>query len=92
MSLRRRCTIFSVKTAFESSLHFLGLVVANVQHRFTEHGQDVVRFIDEGANFYNCGRASIARAIERTVCDGMAKTKGWTEEEVNRWNKVMKRR
>ncbi|KAJ9292766.1 hypothetical protein DTO271G3_8465 [Paecilomyces variotii] len=38
-----------------------------VQDRIVESGQDVVRLLDEGANFYICGKAAMAREVEKAA-------------------------
>lgn len=48
-----------------------------MQSRF---GDDVARLIDDRANFYVCGRAGMAREVEKAVGATMKKTKGWSEE------------
>lgn len=63
-----------------------------VQDRVAECGKDVIRLIDGGANVYVCGRAGMARDVEKTVSDEMRREKAWTEEEVNTWSKTIKRR
>ncbi|KAJ5659443.1 hypothetical protein N7507_005894 [Penicillium longicatenatum] len=63
-----------------------------VQDRVSEFGEEVVKLIDEGASFYVCGRAGMAREVEKAVGVTMQKTKRWSEEEVNNWSKAVKRK
>ncbi|RAK73716.1 NADPH cytochrome P450 oxidoreductase family protein [Aspergillus fijiensis CBS 313.89] len=63
-----------------------------VQDRVGEHGEDVIRLIEEGANVYICGRAGMAREVEKTVGQAMRKTKGWSDGEWNDWSKAFKRK
>ncbi|KAJ5949043.1 hypothetical protein N7454_000627 [Penicillium verhagenii] len=63
-----------------------------VQDRVSEFGQDVVTLIDEGASFYICGRAAMAREVEKAVGVTMRQAKGWSEEEVNDWSKAVKKK
>ncbi|KAJ6084094.1 hypothetical protein N7486_010894 [Penicillium sp. IBT 16267x] len=63
-----------------------------VQDRVSEFGEDVVKLIDEGASFYICGRAGMAREVEKAVGVTMQKTKGWSEDEVNNWSKAVKKK
>ncbi|KAJ5324424.1 hypothetical protein N7476_003024 [Penicillium atrosanguineum] len=63
-----------------------------VQDRVSELGEDVVKLIDEGASFYVCGRAGMAREVEKVVGVMMQKAKGWTEDEVNSWSKAVKKK
>ncbi|KAJ5089601.1 hypothetical protein N7532_008285 [Penicillium argentinense] len=63
-----------------------------VQDRVSEFGDDVVKLIDEGGSFYVCGRAGMAREVEKAVGATMAKVKGWSEDEVNNWSKAVKKK
>jgi NADPH-ferrihemoprotein reductase len=63
-----------------------------VQDRVSEFGEEVVKLIDEGASFYVCGRAGMAREVEKAVGVTMQKTKRWSEEEVNNWSKAVKKK
>ncbi|KAJ5086542.1 hypothetical protein NUU61_007849 [Penicillium alfredii] len=63
-----------------------------VQDRVVEMGQEVTRLIDEGANFYVCGRASMAREVEKAIGETMRKAKGWTDDEVSGWSKAVKKK
>ncbi|KAH8425615.1 NADPH cytochrome P450 oxidoreductase family protein [Aspergillus melleus] len=64
-----------------------------VQDRVRENGNEVVRLMDEGANFYICGRAGMAREVDEVVGGVMRTAKGWEDEElVNEWRRGIKRR
>jgi NADPH-ferrihemoprotein reductase len=63
-----------------------------VQDRIAELGDDVTRLIDEGGNFYVCGRAGMAREVEKVVGKTMKGVKGWSEDEVNAWSKTIKKK
>ncbi|KAF7624599.1 hypothetical protein AFLA_008302 [Aspergillus flavus NRRL3357] len=60
-----------------------------VQDKISEVGDDVYRLIDEGANFYICGKAEMAREVEKAVA-GVMSQKG--QDEANEWRTRMKRR
>jgi NADPH-ferrihemoprotein reductase len=63
-----------------------------VQDRIAEHAPDVIRLIDEGANVYICGRAGMAREVEKSVGEAMRAARGWSEGELNEWSKAIKRK
>lgn len=63
-----------------------------VQDRIAEFEHDVIRLIDEGANVYICGRAGMAREVEKAVGESMKRVKGLTENEVSEWSKAVKRK
>ncbi|KAJ5596599.1 hypothetical protein N7450_003057 [Penicillium hetheringtonii] len=63
-----------------------------VQDRVSEFGEDVVKLIDEGGSFYVCGRAGMAREVEKAVGSTMMAVKGWSEDEVNNWSKAVKKK
>ncbi|GIC84968.1 NADPH--cytochrome P450 reductase [Aspergillus udagawae] len=63
-----------------------------VQDRIAEHAAEVIRLIDEGANVYICGRAGMAREVEKTVGEAMRAARGWSETELNEWSKAIKRK
>ncbi|RAK95134.1 NADPH--cytochrome P450 reductase [Aspergillus ibericus CBS 121593] len=63
-----------------------------VQDRIAECGNDVIRLLDEGANLYICGRAGMARDVEKTVGQAMQQTKGWSASQWNDWSKAFKKR
>ncbi|OQD87470.1 hypothetical protein PENANT_c005G03213 [Penicillium antarcticum] len=63
-----------------------------VQDRVAELGKDVVKLLDEGGNFYVCGRACMAREVEKAVGGTMRAVKGWNDNEVNSWSKAIKKK
>jgi NADPH-ferrihemoprotein reductase len=63
-----------------------------VQDRVAEFGEDVVKLLDEGGNFYVCGRAGMAREVEKAVGFTMKGVKGWNDDEVNNWSKAIKKK
>jgi NADPH-ferrihemoprotein reductase len=63
-----------------------------VQDRIAEHAPEVIRLIDEGANVYICGRAGMAREVEKSVGEAMRAARGWSEAELNEWSKAIKRK
>lgn len=64
-----------------------------VQDRIVEYAEDVIRLVeDEGANVYVCGRAGMAREVERAVGEMLKKVKGWSDAEVDEWTRAAKRR
>ncbi|KAJ5762286.1 uncharacterized protein N7511_005668 [Penicillium nucicola] len=63
-----------------------------VQDRVAELGMDVVKLLDEGGNFYVCGRAGMAREVEKAVGVTMRAVKGWSDDEVNNWSKTIKKK
>ena len=63
-----------------------------VQDRVAEFEDDIIRLIDEGGNFYVCGRAGMAREVEKVVGQTMKGAKGWSDDEVNGWSKTIKKK
>ncbi|KAF4151390.1 hypothetical protein CNMCM6936_004640 [Aspergillus lentulus] len=63
-----------------------------VQDRIAEHAAEVIRLIDEGANVYICGRAGMAREVEKSVGEAMRAARQWSEAELNEWSKAIKRK
>lgn len=63
-----------------------------VQDMVRQEAKHVVRLLEEGANLYICGRARMAREVGKAVCEAMAISKGWVEEEIREWNEGLKRR
>ncbi|KAJ5778075.1 hypothetical protein N7520_001321 [Penicillium odoratum] len=63
-----------------------------VQDRVSELGADVVQFIDDGASFYICGRAGMAREVEKVVGASMQEAKGWSGDEASNWSKAVKKK
>ncbi|KAL2012346.1 hypothetical protein VTN00DRAFT_5064 [Thermoascus crustaceus] len=62
-----------------------------VQDMVSELAHDVNRLIDEGANVYICGRAAMAREVEKAVGQSIKNVKGWTEVELSEWSNAAKR-
>ena len=60
--------------------------------RKEENAVEVVRLLDEGANFYICGRTVMAREVTRAVVRVLVEKRGGSEEEA--WEEIegMKRR
>lgn len=63
-----------------------------VQDRVEEYSGDVVKLLDQGANLYICGRAGMAREVEKVVSQEMQKAKGWADDETNEWTKAIKKK
>lgn len=78
-----------IVTAFS---RFEGMPRQYVQNRVAEFGDEVIRLIEDGGNFYICGQASMAREVEKAVGKIMKEGKGWTDDEVNAWSKTAKRK
>jgi NADPH-ferrihemoprotein reductase len=62
-----------------------------VQDRIREAGSDVVRLLDDGASLYICGRAAMAREVEKGVEDAMRAARGWEDDAMEGWTKGIKR-
>lgn len=62
-----------------------------VQDMVLEFGDEMVRLLDEGGSFYVCGRAGMAREVERAVGMTLRKVKGWTGDEMNDWSRAVKK-
>lgn len=78
---------FEIVTAFS---RVQGQEKLYVQDRVHEKSEDVLQMLDNGANLYICGKASMAREVDRKIEDARAKqTAG---EEVKGWVEGMKRR
>ena len=80
-----------IVTAFSRYQH-AGEPRRYVQDRVEEYSGDVVQLLDQGANLYICGRAGMAREVEKVVSQEMRKAKGWAEDETNEWTKAIKRK
>ena len=63
-----------------------------MQDRVEEYSGDVVKLLDQGANLYICGRAGMAREVEKVVSQEMQKAKGWADDETNEWTKAIKKK
>ncbi len=63
-----------------------------VQDRIRERSTEVLRLIGEGgANLYICGRADMAKAVERVLGEVVGLDEGWGEGEVGDWSRKLKR-
>lgn len=62
-----------------------------VQDKVAERSADVCDALFDGASFYICGRASMAREVGKVVRDAVGAAKGWDESEVKDWSERMKR-
>lgn len=63
-----------------------------VQDRVDECGDEVIRLLDQSANLYICGRAAMAREVEKVVSERVRSGRDWEENEVNEWTKAMKKK
>lgn len=81
-----------VVTAFSREGGGCPKVKVYVQDRIAEYAAEVIRLIDEGANVYICGRAGMAREVERAVGKAMRVARGWSEAELNGWSKGIKKK
>lgn len=63
-----------------------------VQDRVSEHGEDILRLMDNGAYFYICGRAAMARKVQGAVAGSLKKIKNWGDLEIEEWQREVKRR
>jgi NADPH-ferrihemoprotein reductase len=61
-----------------------------VQDRVVECGEEAMRLLEEGANFYICGRAGMAKEVERSVGEVVKGRKGWDEVQLGEWSRSMK--
>lgn len=62
-----------------------------VQDRIRESGADVTRLLDDDATLYVCGRAAMAREVEKSVENIMKTAKEWSDDDLDGWTKAMKR-
>lgn len=63
-----------------------------VQDQVNECGDEVVRLLDQSANLYICGRAAMAREVEKVVSERVRSARNWEEDEVNEWTKAIKKK
>jgi len=63
-----------------------------VQDWVQEMDAEVLRLLSEGAKFYICGRASMAREVRKRVGEAMGRKNSWGEQEVKEWGEGVKRR
>jgi NADPH-ferrihemoprotein reductase len=61
-----------------------------VQDRVAEYGEEVMRLLEERVNFYICGRAGMAKGVERSVGEVMKGRNGWDEVQLGEWSRSMK--
>ncbi|KAH7372142.1 NADP/FAD dependent oxidoreductase [Cadophora sp. MPI-SDFR-AT-0126] len=61
-----------------------------VQGRIAEKYDEVMGLIGEGANLYICGRANMAKDVERVLGEKMKLKRGWGEAELNEWSRKLK--
>jgi NADPH-ferrihemoprotein reductase len=61
-----------------------------VQDRVGECGEKVWGLLEEGANLYICGRAGMAKEVERTVGEMVKAKKGWDDVQLGEWSRSMK--
>lgn len=84
--------IFKIVTAFSRSAGEEGREKVYVQQRVRECGQEVVRLIeDEGASFYICGRASMARDVGVALGKAVRDFKAWDDANAQSWIEGLKR-
>jgi NADPH-ferrihemoprotein reductase len=53
---------------------------------------EALRLLSEGAKFYVCGHASMAREVGKRVGEAMGRKNSWGEQEVKEWGEGVKRR
>jgi NADPH-ferrihemoprotein reductase len=64
-----------------------------VQHKVQEHGAYLLSLLEEqGASFYICGRASMAREVGICLGEEAKQIKGWVDSQVKDWSEALKRR
>jgi NADPH-ferrihemoprotein reductase len=63
-----------------------------VQDRVSEHSLKVLEFIENGANLYICGKASMAREVDMKLEDAVGKEKGLDKAGVKAWADSLKKR
>ncbi|KAE9372464.1 putative NADPH-cytochrome P450 reductase [Stipitochalara longipes BDJ] len=61
-----------------------------VQDRVGEGSEEVLQLLEDGANFYICGRAGMAKEVERTVGEVMKVNKSWDDVRLGEWSRSMK--
>ncbi|KAH6683600.1 NADP/FAD dependent oxidoreductase [Plectosphaerella plurivora] len=79
-----------IVTAFSRALSVLGQKTY-VQHRIREHADEVAALLLDNANFYVCGRASMAREAGKAVNDAVALSKNWDGQQIREWAEGLKR-
>lgn len=63
-----------------------------VQDRVQEMDAEALRLLSEGAKFYICGHASMAREVRKRIGEAMGRKNSWGEQEVKEWGEGVKRR
>ncbi|KAL4916915.1 hypothetical protein BDW62DRAFT_218391 [Aspergillus aurantiobrunneus] len=64
-----------------------------VQDCVVEYKSDVLEMlVEQRGNLYICGRAGMAREVERRVTAFLGEVKGWGEKEAEEWVRGVKRR
>lgn len=63
-----------------------------VQDRVGEHAAKVIEMLETGANMYICGKASMAREVDRKLEHTVGKAKQLSEAEVKAWADGLKKR
>lgn len=53
---------------------------------------EVIEALDQGANMYICGKASMAREVDGRLEDAAGKWKGLADGEVKAWAEGLKKR
>ncbi|KAI1458888.1 hypothetical protein F4805DRAFT_106072 [Annulohypoxylon moriforme] len=63
-----------------------------VQDRVTENAKMVLDMLDSGANLYICGRASMAREVDKRIEEIATEQKGMSNVDVKAWTDGLKKR
>ncbi|KAH7309301.1 NADPH-cytochrome P450 reductase [Rhexocercosporidium sp. MPI-PUGE-AT-0058] len=81
-----------VVTAYSRSEKRKGGGKVYVQDRLEERGEEVMRLLlEEGAYFYICGSASMAREVAGRLGECLRRSLGWDEERLRSWSEGMRR-
>lgn len=63
-----------------------------VQDKITERAEEVCTLlVENNANFYICGSATMAREVAKSIDAALQKLKGWSDEECKVWSGKQKR-
>ncbi|CAG9953068.1 unnamed protein product [Clonostachys rosea f. rosea IK726] len=62
-----------------------------VQDRVAEYKSEVCELLNNGANMYICGRASMAREVGKVVEASMKELNDWTEADARSWTESAKK-
>ncbi|KAF7552479.1 hypothetical protein G7Z17_g4319 [Cylindrodendrum hubeiense] len=68
-----------------------GVPKAYVQDRVGEKQKDVCELLQNGANVYICGRASMAREVGKVVEESMKQQNNWTDADARSWAESAKK-